>query len=53
MDDETFGAALAVLKTMPNTASYSAAQAAASAEAAQQAADSISPATDAEVKTVL
>ena len=53
MEADTLGAALAIMKAMPDNAANSASQAAASAEAAQTAADSVTAATVAETKTYL
>ena len=49
----TLGAALAIMKGMPDNAAASAAAAAASAEAAQEAADSVTAATPEETTTYL
>ena len=53
MDVSTLGAALALMKNMPDTAAASAAAARAAAEAAAQAAESVDAATLAETKTYL
>ena len=53
MDTTTLGAAIAIMKGMPDNAAASAAAAAASATAAQEAADSVTTASVAEVKTYL
>ena len=53
MDGETLGAALAMMRKMPDNAAASAAEAKEYAEAAQEAADSVTVATVAEVKAYL
>lgn len=53
MDGETLGAALAMMKQMPDNAAASAAAAKEYAEAAQEAADSVTTATVEEVKAYL
>ena len=53
MDAETLGAALALMRAMPDNAAASAAAAAASAQEARTAADSVTSATVAETKEYL
>jgi hypothetical protein len=53
MDPESVGAAIAIMKQMPNNAADSASAAAASAEEAKKAANSVTTATDQEIKTAL
>ena len=53
MDAETLGAALALMKAMPDNAAHSAAEAAAAADRAETAADSISTGTLVEFKEYL
>lgn len=53
MDMQTLGAAIAIMKSMPNTAASSAATAEAAADRAETAAESVDTATVAETKTYL
>lgn len=53
MDGQTLGAALALMRAMPDNAAHSAAEAAAAADRAETAADSVTTATVAETKTYL
>jgi len=53
MDMTTLGAALAIMKGMPDNAAHSAAEAQAAAERAETAADSVTSATVAETKAYL
>ena len=53
MDMTTLGAALAIMKWMPDTAAHSAAEAQAAAERAETAADTVTSATVAETKAYL
>lgn len=53
MDMQTLGAAIAIMKSMPDTAASSAAAAEAAAGRAEEAADTVTSATVAETKTYL
>lgn len=53
MDGQTLGAALALMKAMPDNAAHSAAEAEAAAQRAETAADSVTSATVEETTTYL
>ena len=53
MEADTLGVALAIMKSMPDNAAHSAAEAEAAAKRAETAADSVTAATLEEVKSYL